>query len=147
MSSKQKVPKSKIVQVPDDQQSTRKRKLENCDKTATKVLKLSDPDLDDLNRKVTVNDLFIDKLDDLKSFPEDSEIPKVVKFILDSNIQVKKSVRNTFDIVPKQCKRVYFEKNFAYIRSDKLSGENFFPVFFQIVLFNFFNFFRIFSFV
>ena len=128
MSSKRKMSKSKVIQVPEEQQpmssnASRKRKLDNCDKTGTKVLKLSDPDqLDDLNQRVTITDLFIDKLDDLKSLPQDSEIPKVVKFILDSNIKVRKSVRNTFDIIPKQCKRVYFEKNFAYIRSDKLSG-------------------------
>ena len=128
MSSKRKMSKSKVIQVPEEQQpmssnASRKRKLDNCDKTGTKVLKLSDPDqLDDLNQRVTITDLFIDKLDDLKSLPQDSEIPKAVKFILDSNIKVRKSVRNTFDIIPKQCKRVYFEKNFAYIRSDKLSG-------------------------
>ena len=127
MSSKRKMSKSKVIQVPEEQQpmssnASRKRKLDNCDKTGTKVLKLSDPDqLDDLNQRVTITDLFIDKLDDLKSLPQDSEIPKVVKFILDSNIKVRRSMRNTMHLAS-MTKFSEISKLFPYIYSSNLSS-------------------------
>ena len=111
---------SRFFQVPEKQ--PKKRKSESCDtNTKTKMFKLSaqDPDsLDDLNQKVTITDLFIDKVEDLKTLPEDSEIPKVVKFILDTNIKVRKSMRNTVLFVDKRS----CQDNFPYIRFDNLSG-------------------------
>ena len=107
-----KISKLKPVQVRE------KRKL--CEpQTEIKVLKLSNPDqLDDLNQKVTINDLFIDKIDDLKILPQDSEISKVVKFILGSNFKVRKSMRNTVHYLDKfTC-----SQNYPYIRCDKLSS-------------------------
>ena len=64
--------KSRLVQVPEDQQSTRKRKLDNCDKNETKVeprQKKAKQDLepgqfedDELNRLVPIRNVFIDKV-------------------------------------------------------------------------------------
>ena len=111
---------SKSRQVPEKESESKKRKLESCERTQPKVFKLPDSDQsnEDLNEKVTINDLFVDKLDDLKTLPQDSEIPRVVKFILDLNMQVRKSVRNTIHMT----NSLLCGRTFTYIRTGKLSG-------------------------
>ena len=114
---------SKPTKKPEKQTvSSKSDKRKLCEsQTKTKVFKLSNPDqLDDLNQKVTINDLFVDKLDDLKTLPQDSEIPKTVKFILDSNIKVRKSMRDTVHI--SDFNRESILRRFPYIRTEKLSS-------------------------
>ena len=103
--------KSRLVQVPEDQQSTRKRKLDNCDKTETKVeprpkkakqdeepRQIED---DELNRLVPIKNVFSDKmamLEDLRREFPGTELVKVAKFILNVNDSVKNSIAMTLSL-------------------------------------------------
>ena len=130
---KQKVSKSKIVQVPEDQQPTRKRKLDNCDKTETKVEhrpKKPKPDeeprqFEDLNRLVPIRNVFPDKVAMLeevgKEFPE-TELVKVAKFILNDKVNVKKSIALT---ISASTNSISIKQKFPYLKKTKFSGKSY----------------------
>ena len=91
----------------------------------SKKPKLAPKEFDDkeLNKLVPIRDIFADKVDLIQYLEKGfkgTELAKVVKFILEENVGVKKSILESIFVFGKSHVR---KRGFSFLKTTKLSGE------------------------